>query len=133
MTINKKEFSISLKFKLHHDHGTAPEFFAVLNGTPLQVDGNIASGRAIFGSNIISVNFTNKVMHHATLALEIEKFVVEDIDLTHNIKSENVYITTAGVQEHTHGYMHKNGVLTFEFLCPAFYHLRNKSLLTERQ
>lgn len=130
MNINKKKFSLSLKFKLHNEPDTVPEFSVWLNGEQLPVHESAVIGQAKFGENTIVINFSNKASHHATLAVEIEKFMIEDVDVTHNIKSDNVYIVDSGDREYTHGYMHRNGTLTFEFLCPIFYYLRNKSLLS---
>lgn len=131
MNINKKSFSLSLKVKLHNEPDTVPEFSVSLNGEPLPVHDNVVIGQAKFGTNTISINFSNKASHHATLAVEIEKFTVEDVDITHNIKSDNVYIVNSGSRERTYGYLHQNGTLTFDFSCPIFYYLRNKSLISD--
>jgi hypothetical protein len=37
------------------------------------------------------------------------------------MKQRANYIIQDGTQEYTNGFMHKNGVLTLNFVCPGFY------------
>lgn len=110
-----------------------PEFSVYLNGVPLSIDNNTTSGHADLGLATLTIAFTNKQHYHHQLALELDSLTVDGIDLTHDIKSGGVYITDDGNQETTYGYMHKNGILTFEFLNPVFYYLRNKNLIKNQE
>lgn len=132
-TNNTKKYFTLLKFKLHNEGDIVPEFSVYLNGIPLRIDSNTASGHTGIGPNTLTIAFTNKQHYHHHLALELEALTVDDIDLTHDIKSNGKYITDDGDQETTYGYMHKNGTLTFEFLCPVFYYLRNKNLIKNQE
>jgi len=132
-TRQAKKYSTLLKFKLHSEDEVIPEFFVSLNGVPLNVDFDTAQGYAQFGPNKITISFTNKQHFHHHLALEIASLTIDGIDLTHDIKANGVYITDSGVTETTYGFMHKNGSITFDFLCPVFYYLRNKALVKDQE
>ena len=94
---------------------------------------------ALFGDNQLTIDFLNKQPndtlldsnHQIThdLAVELINFQVDTIDATSNIMQHLVYITHDQENASTHGYMHKNGRITYNFQCPIFYFLRNIALV----
>lgn len=147
MRLNQKRFLTSLQIKLHQLPAKTPDFTVTFNGnvqTAQEVNDSVATFvmYSDFGKNQLVVQFLNKdindtmVDHNGNivsdLAVEIKSMTVSDVDITHQIKKKSCYISVDNnTAQHTHGYLHKNGCLTFDFECPIFYFLRNCNLLVD--
>jgi len=98
---------------------------------------------AKFGINRLEIEFLNKGVNDtmvnesgeivADLTVEIQNLIVDEVDLTTQLKTNGVYVTNDGDIENTYGFLHKNGKFTFEFICPPFLFLRNLEFLKNKQ
>jgi hypothetical protein len=137
----KKEFNGTLELRLLSLPTKLPEFTVAING-------NLVSDRTIqndiveipwafdFGNNLIEVTLFNKDPSDTKvvdgqvvedLAIQIEKLIVDDIDLSHNLKVNAHY--EGEPETTTYGFMYKNGVVAFNFICPVFLYIRNLALV----
>jgi hypothetical protein len=134
-----KKSSIYLSLNIQHTPSKNPAFVVRLNGvdqnsTNTQDQTYEYSMNGIFGPNLLTIEFTNKqpsdtqtdmhgnIIHDLTV--ELNQLLVDQFDVTTIMKQRGTYITCDGKQEHTNGFMHKNGVLTLNFICPGFYFLK---------
>lgn len=116
------------------------------NKIPLYViknNGKVCGDRfdAEFGDNRLEIEFLNKMPNDshvdengniiADLTVEIQGLTVDGVDLTMQFKNNCVYVINDGSIEKTYGFLHKNGKVTFEFVCPPFLFLRNLALVTK--
>jgi hypothetical protein len=96
---------------------------------------------ADFGDNQLEIEFLNKMPTDsqvdengniiADLNVEVQGLIVDGVDLTVQFKNNCVYVINDGGIEKTYGFLHKNGKVTFEFVCPPFLYLRNLALVTD--
>lgn len=94
---------------------------------------------AEFGLNRLEITLQNKNPDDtkidkngnifADLNIHIKGFTVDGFDLTNHFQNQCVYVTEDGKIEKTHGFLHKNGTVNFEFVCPPFLFIRNLSLI----
>lgn len=126
---NTKKFSILFKIKEHCLPNKNPKYRLWLDGTLTDFITECS-----FGPHQISIELLNKEPNDTIigpdgtvlqdLALELLELVVDGIDISHHVKHHAIYSTADGFEK-TYGYMHKNGIITFDFTCPVFYYLRN--------
>jgi hypothetical protein len=133
--LNPKKFSVSLNLKEHSLPDKLPEYLIRLDGMP--VEKNSQCG---IGPHCLEIEFLNKdkndtvvdennvIIHD--LAIEILQLIIDNIDITHDAKKTAVYTTDSGIEK-TYGFMHKNGIIKIEFICPPFYYLRNLQVLRD--
>jgi hypothetical protein len=94
---------------------------------------------AEFGSNCLTVEFVNKepgdteidaagnIIHD--LAVELDELYIDKFPVTSYLKEQAIYVSHNGTREYTHGFMHMNGVLTLNFLCPGFYYIKKHKIM----
>lgn len=98
---------------------------------------------ADFGSNQLEIEFLNKepedteINEHGTIVadlnVQIQNLTVDNIDLTTQFKNNCIYVTHDGTVEKTYGFLHKNGKVTFDYVCPPFLFSRNLALLKNKR
>ena len=130
---NRKKFLVSLQIKEHRLSNKTPEYSVYFDGKP--VDNKAIS--CDIGTHTLSVCLHNKDPNDTVvengkitqdLAVEIEKIMIDEVDVTHLAKEKAIYKTNDGV-ENTYGYLHKNGTFTVTLECPPFYFLRNLQVI----
>ena len=144
MTTNKEKFLISLNLKLHKTQTKVPKFVVIHNNSELEIgDTTNINFFGTLGENTVSIKFFNKNSKDTKidstgniiedLAIEIQEFVVDGIQLTHEFKNYAVYYSENQTETfNTYGFMHTNGTLQFNFQCPGFYFKRNINILTQQ-
>lgn len=139
MQTNKEKFLVYIQLKLYCTQHKSPAFILQINGQTVDITNPLAIlGHARFGDNILSIEFTNKDSRDTKLdnngnivedlAIEIENCLIDNLDFTSDLKINGVYQTNNGF-ETTHGFLHTNGIFSYKFTCPGFYHLRNNGIL----
>jgi hypothetical protein len=140
MPTHKEKFSVCISLKLHKTQTKSPAFNLKLNGQDIDIcDPTNISATAKFGENILRLEFTNKDNRDTKvdqdgnivedLAVEIEKCLVDQMDFTSDLKNNGVYQTKTGI-ENTYGFLYTNGIFSYQFTCPGFYHVRNLGILS---
>ena len=149
MNTNQKKFLVHLHVKQHCLTNKRPKFLVKLNNI-IQLDHELKNNNELFftlyanfGGNNLSIEFLNKNSNDTVinndhsikedLALEIIELDIGNINFTDIIKQHNIYRCEDGAIEQTYGYMHKNGIINFNFDCPPFYALRNLTLINHQQ
>lgn len=143
-TNNPKKFSASLQLKLQKFKDKSPTFQVKVNqqAVPGTVDQNTVSFDFLLdlGVNSISVELFNKHEFDTLvqdekivedLAVVVDCFCVDEVDLTHQFKECGVLHTNKGTQEKVYGYIYCNGRLMFDMTCPPFYFIRNYNLIKD--
>jgi hypothetical protein len=139
----RKKFEGSLKLRLLRTSKKTPKFQIRINDENVEVpepNEDIVVIPCIFplGDNIIDVEFINKEPADTVvaddkivedLAIQIEEFFVDGIDMSHNFKVASRY--TDSPMHNSYGFMYKNGVLSFQFICPVFLYIRNLALVKD--
>lgn len=136
--MNTKNYQIEISIKLHSSKGKTPEGYMQLNEQTVDLSESIRAW-AKFGHNQLSITLLNKSANDTVvddnhqliedLAVEVTAVLVEKIDIT-DIFKEQCRLVCGTEQEQTYGYIHKNGVLKFDFVCPIFYYVRNVDILS---
>lgn len=135
----QKKSSLSLKIEVKCLTDKSPAFCVKLNQVELANKNNQFDGSPVLGPNTLEVTFSNKVDTDTKidsegnifedLAVIIDSLLVDKVDVSGDCKQYGIYTTQDQTTERTYGFMHKNGVFRYKFVCPIFYHLRNRNLI----
>jgi hypothetical protein len=137
--MTQKKSSLSLKINIKCLADKSPEFYVRLNQVELTNKNNQFNGSTVVGSNTLEIIFLNKTDTDTKvdrdgnvledLAVIIDSLYVNDVDASNDCKQQGIYTTQDQKIENTNGFLHKNGVFCYKFMCPIFYHLRNRNLI----
>ena len=135
----QKKSLLSLKIEVKRLVNKSPEFYVRLNQEELTNQDNQFIGYTSFGTNTLEVVFLNKIANDTKidnqgnivedLCVIVDSLSIDNIDVSHDCKRHGIYTTQDQTVESTHGFLHKNGVFCYKFVCPIFYHLRNRNLI----
>lgn len=142
-----KTFVAHLHIKQHCLQNKKPNFVVAVNGIVqnnteiTNIDLIIFKMLLNFGPNTVSISLLNKDLNDTIidangkiiqdLAIQIDKFEVDDFNLSSYTKNSALYTTDDGGVEKTYGFMHKNGQLTINIICPTFYSVRNAAVIKQ--
>jgi hypothetical protein len=139
-----KKSSIYLKLRTKRTPTKKPEFIVKFNGVEQSYTSALDMTYcyqmdAKFGPNCLTVELLNKepgdteadtagnIIHD--LAVELDELYIDKFPVTSYIKQQAIYVSRLGTREYTHGFMHMNGVLTLDFLCPGFYYIKKHKII----
>ena len=132
--MTQKKFKASLIIETQALPDKTPLYTITNNGKSCE-----AAFEAEFGLNRLQIQLHNKESNDTQvdwqgrivtdLNVQIQKFVIDNVDLSDHFKNSCLYITTDDQVEKTYGFMHKNGTITFDYICPPFLFVRNKALI----
>lgn len=144
MSTEKKKFLVLLHIKTIKLPNKQPVFTVMLNNQ-LQLASNASDDLVVYkmftgiGDSCMRIKLLNKATTDTKvdnnnniiedLAIQVVKFSVEDIDQTSYFYDHVIYNTPNGSGGKTYGFMHTNGELVIDFVCPTFYNIRNIRLI----
>jgi hypothetical protein len=140
----QKKFLVLLHIKTISLADKKPMFTVTLNNK-IQLSNKVVSDTVVYemfthiGNSQLRIQLLNKdnsdtkvdINNNVVedLAIQVVKFEVEGIDQIPHYYDHVVYNTNNGTSEKTYGFMHTNGELIFDFVCPTFYNMRNTRLI----
>lgn len=141
--MNTISYDVWLTLKFLCLSNKRPQLEIFLNGNSIAIS-NVDCDSSVkillkspFGPNNLEIKFLNKEPFDtiidnegnivADLAIHVLKFEIENHDLTQHMISNCKYITSTDETMQTYGYMSHNGTLSYQYICPGFYFIRQIS------
>jgi hypothetical protein len=135
-----------LQLKLHSLPNKCPNFLIFLNEVEIKdidfkksiidIEKQISIGKHNVKISLLNKNDNDTIVDDSNcilhdLAIEILSVKINDVDITHEVKSSCVYKTKRSENDKTYGYMYANGIIIIDFINPAFLFKRNINLIKQ--